>query len=109
MITLNEQAFAKLNLTLDILGKREDGYHELDIDSEYGFGDGTISAEQARILKNLPFAYRGYVFKSKELQDVFNRATWYIPTPSYVPNTSSLTEGERRWVNYWANYKPKVQ
>ena len=23
------QAFAKLNLTLDILGKREDGYHDL--------------------------------------------------------------------------------
>ena len=30
MITLNEQAYAKLNLTLDILGKREDGYHELE-------------------------------------------------------------------------------
>ena len=85
------------------------GYHELDIDSEYGFGDGTISAAQARILKNLPFAYRGYVFQSNDLQEVFNKAPWYIPTPSYVPNTSSLTEGERRWVNYWANYKPKVQ
>ena len=85
------------------------GYHELDIGSEYGFGDGTISAEQARILKNLPFAYRGYVFQSNDLQEVFNKAPWYIPTPSYVPNTSSLTEGERRWVNYWANYKPKVQ
>ena len=30
MITLTEQAYAKLNLTLDILGKREDGYHELE-------------------------------------------------------------------------------
>ena len=29
MITLQQQAFAKLNLTLDILGKREDGYHDL--------------------------------------------------------------------------------
>lgn len=30
MITLQEPAYAKLNLTLDVLGKREDGYHELE-------------------------------------------------------------------------------
>ena len=30
MITLQEKAYAKLNLTLDVLGKREDGYHELE-------------------------------------------------------------------------------
>ena len=29
MITLHEGAFAKLNLTLDVLGKRVDGYHDL--------------------------------------------------------------------------------
>ena len=29
MITLYEGAFAKLNLTLDVLGKRDDGYHEI--------------------------------------------------------------------------------
>lgn len=29
MTTLIEPAFAKLNLTLDVVGKREDGYHEL--------------------------------------------------------------------------------
>lgn len=30
MVTLQEKAYAKLNLTLDILGKRPDGYHELE-------------------------------------------------------------------------------
>lgn len=29
MITLEEKAYAKLNLTLDVLGKRDDGYHAL--------------------------------------------------------------------------------
>lgn len=29
MITLYEGAYAKLNLTLDVLGKREDGYHDI--------------------------------------------------------------------------------
>ena len=29
MITLTGSAFAKVNLTLDVLGKREDGYHDL--------------------------------------------------------------------------------
>ena len=29
MVTLKEFAFAKINLTLDVLGKREDGYHDL--------------------------------------------------------------------------------
>ncbi len=30
MTTLYEGAFAKINLTLDVLGKREDGYHDLE-------------------------------------------------------------------------------
>ena len=29
MITIQELAYSKLNLTLDVLGKREDGYHDL--------------------------------------------------------------------------------
>ncbi len=29
MVTLYEGAFAKINLTLDVLGKRDDGYHDL--------------------------------------------------------------------------------
>ena len=31
MTTLYEGAFAKINLTLDVLNRREDGYHNLKI------------------------------------------------------------------------------
>ena len=32
MVTISEGAFAKVNLTLDVLGKREDGYHNIKSD-----------------------------------------------------------------------------
>ena len=31
MRELRQQAYAKINLTLDVLGKRQDGYHELSM------------------------------------------------------------------------------
>ena len=47
MTTLYEGAFAKLNLTLDVLGKREDGYHDLKSVMQ------TISIRDDVELKNL--------------------------------------------------------
>ena len=29
MLSLAEQAFAKLNISLDVVGRRDDGYHDL--------------------------------------------------------------------------------
>lgn len=61
MTTLYESAFAKLNLTLDVLGKRQDGYHDLksvmttvsirdDIEIDVGTGkDWTISCTDETI------------------------------------------------------------
>lgn len=83
-------------------------FYDLDIDPDEWFWDG-YSAQMARILKNLPFAYRGYVFKSKDLQALFERAPWYEPAPTYVPNVNALPQGEQNWVRYWADYKPKTQ
>lgn len=60
-----------------------------------------FTQEQRRILRNLPFAYRGYIFKNKELQDFFESTVWYIPNPNYTPNIEALTEDEQYWVNYW--------
>lgn len=60
-----------------------------------------FTPQQRRILKNLPFAYRGYVFKSKELQDFFESTPWYIPDPDYGADVQTLTPDEQKWVEFW--------
>lgn len=55
----------------------------------------------ARILRNLPFAHRGYVFKSADLQNFFASSAWYVPNPDYVPDMEKLTTAEQRWVSFW--------
>lgn len=61
----------------------------------------TYTSEQRRILKNLPFAYRGYIFKDKSLQDYFESANWYIPDPDYRADVEKLSEDEQKWVKLW--------
>ena len=43
MTTLYEAAYAKVNLTLNVLGKREDGYHDLQSASAGTTGSGLYS------------------------------------------------------------------
>lgn len=62
----------------------------------------TYTPEQRRILKNLPFAYRGYIFNSKELQDFYESTSWYIPNPAYKADMQQLPEEEQRWVEFWS-------
>ena len=63
--------------------------------------DENPTAEQRKILKNVPFARRGYVFKSADLQQFFEGIDWYMPDPTYVPIVGNLTEGEKKWVEMW--------
>ncbi|MFM6983307.1 MAG: YARHG domain-containing protein, partial [Chitinophagaceae bacterium] len=51
-----------------------------------------------KILKNLPYARRGYVFKTKELQDYFSKMSWYSPDPAYIATLSELTDEEQKWL-----------
>lgn len=60
-----------------------------------------FTPEQRRIARNLPFAYRGYIFNSKELQDYFESTTWYIPNPDYKADVATLNENEQNWVAFW--------
>lgn len=59
------------------------------------------NALQKKILRNLPFARRGYVFKDKELQKYYESMDWYIPNPNYVPETRLLDEREIAWTEKW--------
>lgn len=84
MTTLYEGAFAKLNLTLDVLGKRDDGYHDLksvmqavsirdDIEIDIGTGKAwTLSCN----VEGVPEDGRNLAWKAAE---VFFEATGKDP------------------------------
>ena len=63
--------------------------------------DTLVTPEQRRILKYLPYAYRGYIFKTKELQEYFESTDWYVPNPDYKGNMGVMTEEEKKWVGFW--------
>lgn len=50
------------------------------------------------ILKNLPFARRGYIFKSPELKIYYSRQKWYYPDDTYIPDLNKLTHVEQEWL-----------
>jgi hypothetical protein len=51
-----------------------------------------------KILRNLPFARRGYLFKSPELAAYYEHQKWYVPDPAYIPVASELTKKEQAWL-----------
>jgi hypothetical protein len=82
----------------------EDGLHENSLPFSYFFQDelGEPKTElEKKILKNLPFARRGYVFQNAELKSFFEKQDWYIPNPNYEPNEDMLTETEKQWIAKW--------
>ncbi|SDG45614.1 YARHG domain-containing protein [Epilithonimonas hungarica] len=56
---------------------------------------------QRKVLKNLPFARRGYVFQNQDLNQFYKKMDWYIPNPNYQPNAEILTDGEKKWIEKW--------
>ncbi len=78
-------------------------YNSLDTAFISGFFEEPpqFTSEQRRILKNLPFAYRGYAFKNKELKKFFESTKWYIRNPKYKGEMDGFTEEEKAWVEFW--------
>ena len=73
----------------------------IDSDKKEFYND-LFTLEQRRILRNLPFAYRGYVFKTQELQEYYESTAWYIPNPEYKAQIEQLPEEEQKWVEFWS-------
>lgn len=61
-----------------------------------------FSPDQRRILRNLPFAYRGYKFKDKALRKYFESTQWYILNPKYKGEMEGFSEKEKTWVILWS-------
>ena len=51
-----------------------------------------------KILHNLPFARRGYIFKSPEIAAYYKKQPWYMPDPAYTPVADELTKKEQEWL-----------
>lgn len=116
MTTLQEQAYAKLNLTLDILGKREDGYHELEsvmqqitlcdeieIDVETG-EDWKLECDWEEVPtdpSNLAWKAAGVFYKSigKDPQGITIRITKRIPMEAGLAGGSADAAAVLRALN----------
>lgn len=51
-----------------------------------------------KILRNLPYARRGYVFSDKQITNYYNRLDWYIPDTSYKAELKDLLPEEISWL-----------
>lgn len=58
----------------------------------------TAGILNSRILRNLPYASRGYVFKDAKLAAYFKSLWWYMPDPSWQQSTADFTEREKEWI-----------
>lgn len=57
--------------------------------------DEAPTAWEQRLIRNLPYANRGYVFKNAKLKAFFEKQWWYMPDPSYKPSTADFTKFEQ--------------
>ena len=55
-----------------------------------------------RVMRNLPYANRGHVFKDKRLRQYFEDLWWYMPDPKYKDDTRDFTPVDWEYVKYKA-------
>ena len=54
-----------------------------------------------RIMRNLPYAHRGYVFRDKKLKAYFEKLWWYMPDPTWQAATDDFTPRELKWIEQY--------
>ncbi|WP_062062434.1 YARHG domain-containing protein [Aquimarina longa] len=73
----------------------------LEIPFDITYQEKLLSAtdfESYKIVRNLPFARRGYIFKTVYIQEYYENQKWYIPNPDYQPNYEMLLQAEKDWL-----------
>lgn len=75
-----------------------EGMEETDDGYEVSTKSTTNGIPNSRILRNLPYAARGYVFKDQKLANYFKSLWWYMPDPSWQQSTSDFTKQEQEWI-----------
>lgn len=78
-------------------------YYRLTI-NEVSFAEekASFTNEQKRIMKNMPFAYRGHVFKDEGLRKYFESTAWYMPDPNYQDDMTEMSIEEKEWITFWS-------
>lgn len=79
------------HFTLGEFYDRSNGY---EIERGMMYIEGGKPGIDTRILRNLPYAHRGYVFKDKDLQDYFSQFFWYMPDSTWKASTADFTYKE---------------
>ena len=67
---------------------------------------------EKRIIRNLPYASRGYVFKDQTLADYFSQFYWYMPDPEWKASAKDFSPREREFITgeyFNINQVPKVK
>lgn len=64
---------------------------------------GPIDDFSKKVLKNYPFALKGYAFNNVDLQSYFSRQYWYVKDETYDASLETLSKEEKEWVMRWSN------
>ena len=65
-----------------------------------------LDKSQFRILRNTIYAYYGYRFVSKDLQEFFNRTKWYNPVDNF--DESLIAEPHREFIKLIKEFESKL-
>jgi len=74
-----------------------DMYLPLNTDSDPYFEEAT-DENALKVLQNLPYGRRGYIFNNSVLKNYYENVPWYIPNKDYVPKPEELNQNEIKWL-----------
>jgi hypothetical protein len=62
---------------------------------------------EKKVVRNLPFATRGYIFQDKKVQAFYENIEWYKPNKEYKSNINDLSDTEKEWIQKYEGMENK--